>query len=156
MTDLHNLHKSKICVCFTNLRFVCKLTQIEDLCHTNCPVGARVFASICVTPSHVPCIFLSLAPKVLRTEQAVARTLCPFGAKRNRCVRCVCFDLCAKLRLHKSKICVTDLCHLRCALHTKGVLNVWAQVRFVKLLCPHTCPLHKPSVCEVTCGAQCE
>ena len=46
--DLHNLHKSKICVCFTNLRFVCKLTQIEDLCHTNCPVGARVFASICV------------------------------------------------------------------------------------------------------------
>ena len=46
--DLHNLHKSKICVCFTNLRFVCKLTQIEDLCHTNCPVGARVFASTCV------------------------------------------------------------------------------------------------------------
>ena len=27
-SDLHNLHKSKICVCFTNRRFVCKLTQI--------------------------------------------------------------------------------------------------------------------------------
>ena len=27
---------------------------------------------------------------------------------------------------------IFDLCHLRCVLHTKGVLGVWAQDRFVK------------------------
>ena len=94
--DLHNLHKSKICV----------------------------------TPSHVPCIFLSLAPKVLRTEQAVARTLCPFGAKRNRCVRCVCFDLCAKLR-QSARQTICELFQFVCVLsnHTFGVWISVAKVR---------------------------